>query len=160
MRDLAVLLARPGQPLPALDLVEAAGGPPAAAAAASPISARSWTTPHGARTVQRLGDLDGELAEAEENADLGRLERLRAERSMLAGELAGALGLGGRVPGSPATRPSGPARPSPCASARRVKHHRAQDEALARHLRNTVRTGRLCSYEPEPGVSWQVSWQS
>jgi len=35
IRDLAVLLARPGEPVPALELVEAAGGPPAAAAGGS-----------------------------------------------------------------------------------------------------------------------------
>jgi len=41
-----------------------------------------------------------------------------------------------------------------------VKAIWVQDEALARHLANAVRTGRLCSYEPEPGVTWQVSWKS
>ena len=55
VRDLAVLLSRPGQVLPAFDLVEAAGGPPAAAAAAQAESGRSWMTPHGARTVPAGG---------------------------------------------------------------------------------------------------------
>jgi hypothetical protein len=41
-----------------------------------------------------------------------------------------------------------------------VKAIARQDEALARHLANTVRTGRRCSYEPEPGVTWQVSWKT
>ena len=32
----------------------------------------------------------------------------------------------------------------------------AQDDTLARHLRNTIRTGRLCSYQPEEAVSWRT----
>ena len=40
-------------------------------------------------------------------------------------------------PGSPATRPSAPARRSRCASGRRSATIAAQDDALARHLRNT-----------------------
>ena len=105
MRDLAVLLARPGQAVPALELVEAAGGPPAAAAAAADLGPVLDATARRAYR-ERLAELDGELAEAEANADLGRLERLRAERSMLAAELAGALGLGGRArfAGDPAER--------------------------------------------------------
>jgi len=31
-----------------------------------------------------------------------------------------------------------------------------QDEALARHLGNAIRTGRLCSYQPEEAVSWHT----
>ena len=51
VRDLAVLLSRPGQALPAFDLVEAAGGPRQRRPRPSPISGRSWMTPHGARIV-------------------------------------------------------------------------------------------------------------
>jgi hypothetical protein len=32
----------------------------------------------------------------------------------------------------------------------------AQDDTLARHLRNTIRTGRLCSYQPGEAVSWRT----
>ena len=159
VRDLAVLLSRPGQALPAFDLVEAAGGPPAAAAAAQSDLGPVLDDTARRAYRDRLAELDGELAEAEADADLGRLELLRAERSMLAGELAGAFGLGGRVrvAGDPAER----ARKAVTMRIRAaVKTIGMQDEALARHLANAVRTGRLCSYEPEPGVSWQVSWQS
>ena len=159
VRDLAVLLARPGQALPAFDLVEAAGGPPAAAAAAQSDLGPVLDDTARRAYRDRLRELDGELAEAEADADLGRLELLRAERSMLADELAGALGLGGRVrvTGDPAER----ARKAVTMRIRAaVKTIGTRDEALARHLANAVRTGRLCSYEPEPGVSWQVSWQS
>ena len=153
IRDLAVLLARPGQPVPALELVEAAGGPPATAAGGSLGPVLDATARRAYQ--QRLADLEGELAEAEENADLGRLERLRAERSMLAAELAGALGLGGRArfAGDPAER----ARKAVTMRIRAaISAVAAQDDALARHLRNAIRTGRLCSYQPEETVSWRT----
>jgi hypothetical protein len=153
IRDLAVLLAHPGQPVPALELVEAAGGPPAAAAGGSLGPVLDATARRAYR--QRLTDLEEELAEAEENADLGQLERLRAERSVLAAELAGALGLGGRArfAGDPAER----ARKAVTMRIRAAIGVVAeQDDALARHLRNAIRTGRLCSYQPEETVSWQT----
>jgi AAA ATPase-like protein len=153
IRDLAVLLARPGQPVPALELVEAAGGPPAAAAGSSLGPVLDATARRAYQ--QRLADLAGELAEAEDNADLGRVERLRAERSMLAAELAGALGLGGRArfAGDPAER----ARKAVTMRIRAaISTIAAQDDILARHLRNTIRTGRLCSYQPEETVSWRT----
>ena len=153
IRDLAVLLARPGQAVPALELVEAAGGPSAAAAGGSLGPVLDATARHAYR--QRLADLEDELAEAERNADLGQLERLRAERSMLAAELAGALGLGGRArfAGDPADR----ARKAVTMRIRAAIGVVAeQDDALARHLRNAIRTGRLCSYQPEETVSWQT----
>jgi AAA ATPase-like protein len=153
IRDLAVLLARPGQPVPALELVEAAGGPPAEAAGGSLGPVLDATARRAYQ--QRLADLADEFAEAEDNADLGRIERLRAERSMLAAELAGALGLGGRVrfAGDPAER----ARKAVTMRIRAVINTVAeQDDVLARHLRNTIRTGRLCSYEPEETVSWRI----
>ena len=104
LRDLAVLLARPGRAVPALDLVEAAGGPPAAAAGADLGPVLDDTARQAYR--RRLGELDREIDEAESDADLGRLERLRTERSLLADELAGALGLGGRarIAGDPTER--------------------------------------------------------
>jgi hypothetical protein len=153
IRDLAVLLARPGQPVPALELVEAAGGPPAAAAGGSLGPVLDATARRAYQ--RRLADLESELAEAEENADLGRLERLRAERSMLAAELAGALGLGGRArfAGDPAER----ARKAVTMRIRAaISTVAAQDDALARHLRNAIHTGRLCSYQPEETVSWRT----
>jgi AAA ATPase domain len=153
IRDLAVLLARPGQPVPAVELVETAGGPPAAAVGGSLGPVLDATARRAYQ--QRLADLEGELAEAEDNADLGRLERLRAERSMLAAELAGALGLGGRArfAGDPAER----ARKAVTMRIRAaISTIAAQDDALARHLRNAIRTGRLCSYQPEEAVSWRT----
>jgi hypothetical protein len=152
MRDLAVLLMRPGQVVPALELVEAAGGAPAAAAGASLGPVLDDRARRAYR--QRLVELEGDLYEAEADADLGRVEQLRAERSMVADELARALGLGGRarIAGDPAER----ARKAVTMRIRAaIDVIGRNDDVLARHLRNTVRTGRLCTYQPEDAVRWQ-----
>ena len=150
LRDLAILLARPGRAVPVLDLVEAAGGPPAAAAGADLGPVLDDTARQAYR--RRLGELDREIDEAESDADLGRLERLRTERSLLTDELAGALGLGGRarIAGDPTER----ARKAVTMRIRAaIATIAAHDEALARHLRNAVKTGRVCSYDPESPVT-------
>jgi hypothetical protein len=135
----------------ALELVEAGGGPPATAAGGSLGPVLDATARRAYQ--QRLADLEEDLAEAEDNADLGQLERLRAERAMLAAELAAALGLGGRqrFAGDPAER----ARKAVTMRIRAaISAVAEQDDVLARHLRNAIRTGRLCSYQPDETVSW------
>ena len=152
IRDLAVLLTRPGQPMSALDLMEAAGGPPAAVAGSDlgPALDRQARQAYQGRIVE----LDAELVEAEAYADLGRAERLRAERTMLAGELAGALGLGGRA--RPLSDPVDRARKAVTMRIRSVvRVLETTDPALARHLRNAVKTGRMCVYEPDTEVTWR-----
>jgi hypothetical protein len=153
LRDLAVLVGRPGRAVSALDLVQAAGGPAAAAAGADLGPLLDDTARSAYR--RRLTELDEDLAEAEAHADLGRLEQLRAEQSMVADELARALGLGGRgrIAGDPMER----ARKAVTMRIRAaINTLGRQDENLARHLRNTVHTGRLCSYEPDSDVTWRT----
>jgi hypothetical protein len=153
MRDLAILLARPGRAVPALELVEAAGGPPAATAGGDLGPMLDERARQDYR--RRLDDIEGELAEAEADADLGRVSRLREEREMLADELASALGLSGRarVMGDQADR----ARKAVTMRLRTAIARLAeQDESLGRHLDRSVRTGRLCSYQPETPVAWSL----
>lgn len=153
LRDLAVLLARPGQAVPALELVEAAGGPPAAAAGADLGPVLDDTARRAYR--RRLGELDQELAAADANADLARAERLRTERSLLIDQLASAFGLGGRprIAGDPVDR----ARKAVTMRIRAaITMIGRQDDALGRHLNLAVRTGRVCSYQPDGPVSWRT----
>jgi hypothetical protein len=104
---------------------------------------------------RRLGDIDAELAAAEENNDLGRAERVRIERDFLVAELSAAVGLGGR-----ARRPGDSAERARKAVAGRIKQaiDRIGGDApsLGRHLRNSVTTGTYCSYHPEQPVDWQL----
>jgi hypothetical protein len=152
MRDLAVLLSRPGREIAALDLVEAAGGPSAGASADTGAQLDSRARGEYRR---RLADLEEELAEAEANNDAGRMAVLSDEREFLAAALAGALGLGGRA------RTSGdPGERARKAVTMRVgtalKAIAEVHPALARHLRASVSTGRFCSYWPEDPVTWDV----
>jgi hypothetical protein len=153
LHDLALLVMRPGQPVPAVDLVEAAGGPVAASVGGSLGPVIDGTARRAYRA--RLADLDHELDDAEADADLGRAERIRAERDMLVNELAAAVGLGGRdrIAGDPTDRARKAVTMRIRAAIRTIDGH---DPDLARHLTHAVRTGRLCVYEPESPVHWQT----
>jgi hypothetical protein len=152
LHDLAILVSRPGTPVPAIRLLAGAAGvelgPPAGADEVLDERAR-------AAYRDRLRALEDELAEASDGADLGHAERLRDERAFLLRELSAALGLGGRSRrlGDDADR------------ARKAVTMRLRDviarldeplPALARHLRAAVRTGRECCYDPEEPISWRV----
>lgn len=98
---------------------------------------------------QRLADLAEELAEAEANADAGRVERLRDEIDALTDQLSSAIGLGGRdrQAGAAAER----ARSAVTQSIRSaIKRIEGELPRLATRLQARVRTGTFCSYEPDP----------
>jgi hypothetical protein len=146
MRDLAVLLASPGRPVPAVELM--APGP-----AAPPGGDLGPALDATARNAyrQRLAELAERIADT---TDPDEAERLASEREAIAAELGIALGLGGRARtvGDPAER----ARKAVTMRIRdAVRAIEAVDPALARHLRNSVKTGRLCGYEPDNDVSWR-----
>ena len=104
---------------------------------------------------QRLGDLDAELAEARSWADEGRMTRLQLEREALLAELRAAAGLGGRPRrfSSADERARVAVRKAIAAALARIEDG---DPGLARLLRDTVRTGTRCRYDPDPArpVSW------
>ena len=153
MHDLAVLLTRPGQPVPALTLIEAAGGPAEALVGGGLGPVLDDKARRAYR--QRLEELERDVDEAEANADLARADRLRAEREMLVSELAAAVGLGGRarVGGDPADRARKAVTMRIRAAIRTIG---GLDPALGRHLTNAVQTGRVCCYEPETPVQWNT----
>jgi hypothetical protein len=153
MTDLATLLARPGREVHALDLVEAAGGPPRALAGADTGPVLDST----ARTAyrQRLADLEQELDEADADSDQGRAAALTAERDFLLAELSAALGLGGRdrVTGDGAERARKAVTMRIGTAVRAIADVHPD---LARHLRVGVSTGRFCRYQPERPVTWRT----
>lgn len=148
VRDLAALLARPRMPIHVLDLIGAghSGG-----GDTGPVLDQQARTAYKIR----LRELSGELAEAEQFADLGRAERLRAEQEILAHELAAALGLGGRAraSGDPVERAR---KAVSMRIAAAIKAIGRVHPPLGRHLKASVRTGRHCVYEPEDDVTWQM----
>jgi hypothetical protein len=154
MRDLAVLLARPGREVHVLDLVEASGGPPRTAGGSDlgPVIDAAARAAY----QHRLRDLEDEIETAASDSDLGRITTLQDERDFLAAELAAALGLGGR------SRLSGDrVERARKAVAMRIgtalKGIAAGHPALAQHLRNSVSTGRFCRYRPDQDIHWQLA---
>jgi hypothetical protein len=172
LRLLALLLADPGREFHAVDL-EAADG--RAARWARP-GTRNGAGAERLRVYPDLGDA-GELLDAQAKAaykarldelqaelddagrfnDAGRAARAGAERDFLVGELARAVGLGGRDrrAASHAER----ARLNVTRAIRAAIANLARaNSALGRHLAATVRTGRYCSYAPDPRapITWEL----
>ena len=143
LRDLAVLVGRPGVDVPALELAGAVEHGPDAA---DPVLDRTALAAYR----HRLADLDDELAGAEAAADLARAERASAEREALLAEL------------RRSTRPGGTSRTmhGDAERARKAVSARIRDAItrigrvhaeLGTHLDRTVVTGTACRYDPSEG---------
>ena len=159
LEDLAVLLARPGQDVPALDLAGRAGAATATAVAAEDLHEPGdlgEVVDATARTAYaaRIRELQAELDDADAAGDPVRGERLQAELDVLTRHLAAAYGLHGpRRAGDPAER----ARAAVTARIRAaVAKVGGAHPALGKHLRHSVRTGRFCRYRPDEPVSWTI----
>jgi hypothetical protein len=168
LHHLARLLARPGQELHVIDL-EAAEGPAAPAGARSRAGAGELAprpdlgdagelldaTAKAAYKARR-DELRAELEEAEELHDPVRTARARAELDFLTDELARAVGLGGRD-----RRAASHAERARLNVTRAIRTAMANldraNPALGRHLSSTIRTGRYCSYTPDPRVP--ITWE-
>jgi hypothetical protein len=104
----------------------------------------------------RLGELRAELEEARSGNDPVRASRARAELDFLAAELARAVGLGGRDrrAASHAER----ARLNVTRAIRAAMANLARAHpSLGEHLSSTIRTGRYCSYTPDPRAP--IRWE-
>jgi hypothetical protein len=171
LRQLARLLAHPGREFHATDL-EAAEGQAARVApagsreraAGAELAVRPDLGDAGelldatakAAYKARLDDLRAELEEAERCNDPVRTASARAERDFLVGELARAVGLGGRD--RRAACHAERARLNATRAIRTAMANLARAHpALGRHLAATVRTGRYCSYCPDPRVP--IAWE-
>jgi len=145
LRDLAVLLSRPGEQTHVGELTGAAGLP---GSDAGPVADRRALAAYR----ERLRQIDAEL----DSLDVGaaEAEALNKEREALLAELSATTGLGGRprAAGSPAERMRK-------AVTYRIRHAIARvagaHPELGRHLRASVRTGTWCSYTPEHRVDWR-----
>jgi tetratricopeptide (TPR) repeat protein len=165
LRHLARLLAHPGRELLAVDL-EAAASPPAAPgpAGGSELHGRADLGDAGtmldakakAAYRARLVELRAEIEEAEGGNDLARAAKAREELDFLVAELARAVGLGGRD-----RRAASHAERARLNATRAIRAAIANlaraNPALAAHLSSTVRTGRYCSYVPDPRAP--IHWQ-
>lgn len=159
MRDLGRLLAEPGRPFPAVDLAAGAGtvlhdhaeeGLHAPGDLGEVVDAQAR-----AAYRRRLAELEEEIDDADRAADIGRSARASAEKDALVAQLAAAYGLAGRP-----RRAGDPAERARQAVTARVRDALGRVETahpdLGRHLRRSVRTGRICVYEPDSPITWSV----
>jgi tetratricopeptide (TPR) repeat protein len=164
LRHLARLLGQPGRELHVIDLEATDGRPPEPApAGGGELEARPDLGDAGAMLdatakaayKARLDELRAEVEEAERGNDPARAAKARDERDFLVAELARAVGLGGRDrrAASHAER----ARLNVTRAIRSAMANLARaDPALGEHLSRTVRTGRYCSYTPDPRAP--ITW--
>jgi hypothetical protein len=154
LHHLRHLLERPGVEVAAVDLADAAGGHPGTGVRASDLGA---VLDEAAKRAfrRRLGEIDAEIDEADAWSDPARLERATVERQAILDELSAAVGLAGRDRrvGGTAERARMAVRKTITAAIARIERH---DPAVARLLRDTVRTGTWCRFDPDPGrpVHW------
>ena len=173
---LAFLLARPGEACHVVALVTAVDRPqgPPATPASHALSAEQWATHHlhveglgDAGTVldsqakaaykRRLDELQADVAEAQSWNDLARATTAQAEIEFLTGELAAAVGLGGR---DRRVASSAERARLMVTKAIRAALHKLRDNhpALGHHLATSITTGTYCTYTPDPTtpLSWQL----
>jgi len=169
LRHLAQLLARPGREFHAVDLEVAEGraatAPPASRAGGGDPELQVRPDLGDAGTLldatakaayqARLAELRAELEEAERGNDPARAASARQELDFLVGELARAVGLGGRD-----RRAASHAERARLNATRAIRAAMANlaraNPALGRHLAATIRTGRYCSYTPDPRAP--IAW--
>ena len=150
--DLAVLVRRPGAEVHVRELAGAVGPAVPTAPRGDPVLDRRAV----AEYRRRLAELESEVEDAEDAADLERAAHLRAERDFLVAELTAAFGLGGR-PRPAAGDVDERLRKAVGARIRdALRRLDAVHPAAANHLRHSVRTGLWCAYEPERPTLWQV----
>jgi hypothetical protein len=100
----------------------------------------------------RVNDLRAELDEAEQLADLGRAERIRAELDFLTSQLAERFRAHGRARGPAETARKAVTKVLREQIGKLLEVH----PPLGRHLRDTVRMGKVCVYTPPAPVNWDV----
>jgi len=154
---LRIMLQRPGADIPAIDLSDAVAGHPGAGAAGGGVGEVVDKQALSAYR-RRLAQIDADLDEARSWADSGRAANLAAERDALLDQLRAATGLGGRprVPGSAHERARIAVRKAIASAIERVA---AADPSLGRLLSDTVTTGAICRYDPDPDrpVHWVLT---
>ncbi|ROR00360.1 hypothetical protein EDE04_6924 [Streptomyces sp. 2132.2] len=159
MHHLARLLAAPGCEFHVLDLAAADSEDPEAATRLSRAGDLGPLLDDRAKDMyrRRLAESEEDIEEARADNDIARCEQTELEREFLIGELARAVGLGGRDRRAGAA--SERARAAVTQAVRKaIGRLREAAPELADHLDRTIRTGTYCAYVPDPRVPspWSV----
>jgi tetratricopeptide (TPR) repeat protein len=149
-RDLACLLARPGEAVSVLELV---GGPGTEARAARGAPALDERARREIR--EQLRRLDDAEADAEAAGDGERAALVREQRQELAEAVARDLGLGGRTRrvGDPVERARKTVSKRIHRTIATIGHSHPE---LGRHLERSIDTGTWCAYRPAEQLDWQT----
>ena len=146
---LAMLLDAPGREVHVLDLSGAGVAQADLGPDLDDVARRSY--------LARAEELRDELAEAENDGDLSRIDKIRDELEFIAASLSGAVGRAGRPrpTGSTAERARVATTKALKAAIARIGEHHPE---LGGHLTAAVRTGTYCRYEPDPTapIDWTV----
>ena len=147
LRYLAALVARPGTEIHVVQLIAHAGGEPLDLGdAGEKLDARAL-----GEYRRRLTDLADALQDAEAHKDQLRASAVQEEIDRLEDELAGAVGLGGRV--RRAASAVERMRQSVTKRLRdAIRRAGEKDPELGDHLERSLRTGLFCSYDPVVAV--------
>jgi hypothetical protein len=104
----------------------------------------------------KLLELQHEMAAAEQRNDYIQAEKLQEEYDQLIDYLSSSLGLKGK-----ARESGGTVEKARSAITWRIRKAIARIEQhhppLGAHLSNAIKTGTLCSYQPEKDVDWVIS---
>jgi AAA ATPase domain len=154
LRDLHLLLSRPGVDIPAVELLDPAAGPELVAArrmGGDPVLDEEAKS----RYRRRLDELDEAIDRAAAAGDDRRAVALDTEREALLEELRAAAGLAGRSRrlGDEAERARKTVTARIRDSLRRLDERHPE---LAAHLRGAVSTGAACRYAPGHPVAWHL----
>jgi hypothetical protein len=153
LRDLAYLLARPGEAVSVLELLDDRGAP---SSSASSVRGAAALDERARREIrERLRELDTDEADAEAAGDGARAALVREERQQLAEAFARDMGLGGRPRriGDPVER----ARKTVSTRIRRTIGAIGRvHPSMGRHLERSIDTGTWCAYRPAEKVDWRV----
>lgn len=147
LADLATLLAHPGTERHSLELMGGADTTPDAGPQLDERARREYQ--------DRIVELQRDIDEAHDHNDTARAERAEHELDALVTQLSEAFGLGGRsrTTGSSAERARSAVTYRVRSAIRKVADVHPD---LGKHLKNAVRTGIWCCYEPETDVTWTV----
>jgi tetratricopeptide (TPR) repeat protein len=155
LRYVERLLADPGREFHAVQLIRLEDGGPTSGGVDTGIPVLDDVAKRAYQ--RRLAEIEEDIDDAHADNDLIRAELAERDREYIVAELRRAAGLGGR--GRTVLDDAERARVSVTRSIRYSLDRLAeQSPAVAAHLRQHVRTGTYCAYEPDPlhDVRWDV----
>lgn len=145
LSDILKLLQNPGQDIHCMELMRTKNKSAQSVPLLDERAKKSYQ--------DRIIELQDDLRQAESSHDMAQVEKLSQEYEQLVEHLSKSLGLKGesRRVGSTAekARAAVTMRIRDC-----IKKIARENQALGKHLSNSIKTGLLCSYRPEISITW------